>query len=128
MSNASEPSPTLPPPSQPDRHHFDTGAVRDAQDGKPNFYECLSPFAQWRYGLYMSKASAKYGEDNWTKGIPIDSYMKSLERHLLKLKAELKYGIELEPGVDHAAAIMFNIQGLMHEQEMQKRRQEEEDE
>ena len=102
------------------RTEFDTGAVRDTQEGKPNFYECISPLAMWRYGLYMDKASSKYGTDNWTKGIPIESYMMSLERHLLKLKAELKYGIEMEPGVDHLAAVIFNAQGLMHEQEMQK--------
>jgi len=121
-------TPTLLPPPRPDRTLFATGAQRDTQEGKPNFYECLSPFAQWRYGLYMAKASAKYGADNWTKGIPIESYIKSLERHLLKLKAQLKYGIEMEPGVDHAAAIMFNIQGLMHEQELAKWRGEDEDE
>ena len=113
---------TSSPGSVTDRTHFATGAQRDTQDGKPNFYECMSPFAYWRYGLYMDKASAKYGPDNWTKGIPIESYIKSLERHLVKLKAELKYGIELEPGIDHAAAIMFNIMGLMHEQEMAKRK------
>ena len=101
-------------------HKFSTGSIRDSQEGKPNLYECLSPLAVWRYGLYMAKASAKYGEDNWTKGIPIESYMKSLERHLVKLKAELKYGIHIEEGVDHAAAIMFNIQGLIHELEKKK--------
>ena len=99
---------------------FKTGAVRDSQVGKPNFYECLSPFAIWRYGEYMAVASQKYGEFNWTKGIPVESYMKSLERHFLKLKMEILYGHHKEAGVDHAAAIMFNIQGLMHEQEKQK--------
>lgn len=99
---------------------FKSGAVRDTQKGKPNLYESLSPLAVWRYGQYMAKASEKYGSDNWTKGIPIESYMASLERHLIKLKAELKYGIHIEEGVDHAAAIIFNIQGLIHEQEKQK--------
>lgn len=98
---------------------FETGAVRDVSHGKPNFYECMSPFAMWRYGEYMEKAGQKYGEDNWIKGIPIESYMKSLERHLLKLKMELKYGIIKEEG-DHASAILFNIMGLIHEQEMEK--------
>ena len=61
----------------------------------------------WRYGLYMNKAVSKYGADNWTKGIPIESYIQSLERHLLKLKMELKYGYTMEEG-DHASAIIFN--------------------
>lgn len=98
---------------------FDSGAIRDTQEGKPNFYECMSPFAMWRYGEYMEKSAEKYGADNWTKGIPIESYMKSLERHLLKLKMELKYGFTKEEG-DHASAIMFNIMGLMHQQEIEK--------
>jgi hypothetical protein len=98
---------------------FDSGAIRDTQEGKPNFYECISPFAMWRYGLYMNKAASKYGADNWTKGIPIESYIQSLERHLLKLKMELKYGYTMEEG-DHASAIIFNAMGLIHEQEVAK--------
>jgi len=92
--------------------------MRDTQDDKPNFLECLSPFALWRYGIYMAKASKKYGEWNWHKGIPMESYLKSLERHLHKLKMDFKYGHKMEPDVDHAAAIIFNIQGFMHEQEL----------
>lgn len=101
--------------------HFPTGAVRDTQDGKPDFLSCLSPFAIWRFGEYMAKASEKYGADNWQKGIPAESYLRSIERHLLKLKMELAYGYEFEPGVDHAAALLFNVMGLLHEQEMAKR-------
>lgn len=99
--------------------NFESGAIRDTQEGKPNFYECMSPFAMWRYGLYMEKAAQKYGPDNWTKGIPIESYIKSLERHLLQLKMELKYGYIMED-TDHASAVMFNIMGLIHQQEMEK--------
>jgi hypothetical protein len=94
---------------------FETGAIRDTQKDKPQFLECMSPFAMWRYGIYMEKASRKYGPDNWTKGIPKASYLESLERHLIKLKMEFKHGHVAEPGVDHAAAIMFNIMGFLHE-------------
>jgi hypothetical protein len=100
--------------------HFETGAVRDTQDGKPDFLECLSPLAVWRYGEYMAQASAKYGAGNWKKGIPVESYVKSLERHLLKLKMQLAYGYDLEPNVDHAAAIMFNAMGILHELEVDR--------
>jgi hypothetical protein len=120
---------------------FATGAVRDTQDGKPNFLECLSPFALWRYGKYMALASKRYGSDNWTKGIPRESYLASLERHLLKLKQEFKYNFfecekcgnidfispvpEVCPAcgevaTDHAAALVFNIQGFLHEGELAK--------
>jgi hypothetical protein len=102
-----------------DVRQFETGAIRDLDEGKPNFYECLSPFAQWRYGEYMAKKASKYGADNWTKGIPAEEYLKSLERHLLKLKMEHKYGHVME-SEDHASAIWFNIMGYIHEQEMLK--------
>lgn len=98
---------------------FESGAVRDTQEGKPNFLECMSPFAMWRYGLYMKKSADKYGGDNWTKGIPMESYLASLERHLLKLKMEFKYDHVMED-TGHAEAIMFNIMGFIHEQEMAK--------
>lgn len=101
-------------------HDFGTGAVRDSQVGKPDFLDCMSPFAMYRYGEYMAVASAKYGAGNWQHGIPVESYLRSLERHLLKLKMQVRYGYDAEPGVDHAAAIMFNIMGLLHEQEMQR--------
>lgn len=99
---------------------FKSGAVRDSQEGKPNFLECLSPFAIYRYGRYMTRASSKYGTDNWTKGIPQASYLASLERHLLKLKMDFKYGHQMEPGVDHASAILFNIMGYLHEDELKR--------
>jgi hypothetical protein len=101
---------------------FKSGAVRDTQEGKPNLLESLSPFAIWRYGQYMAKASKKYGLNNWAKGIPIESYLASAERHLIKLKMQLKYGHDEEPGVDHAAALLFNVQGLLHEQEVTTRK------
>ena len=96
---------------------FKTGAVRDTQEGKENYPECLSFLALRRYGLYMQKASAKYGEDNWRKGIPVKSYERSLMRHLQKYFANKYDGATLEPDVDHLAAAMFNLQGLMHELE-----------
>jgi len=104
---------------------FNTGAVRDSEDGKPDFIETQSPLADWRFAQYMTGKKKKYGEGNFKKGIDKDSYERSLERHWVKYKALQdcqKYGWPvqdwMEPNEDHASAIRFNINGIMHEEEM----------
>jgi hypothetical protein len=99
---------------------FTSGAIRDIDQGKPNFPECFSYLAFWRYGEYMRKASSKYGENNWQKGIPAEEYEKSLMRHLVRYFAN-KQGASLEPDQDHLSAAMFNLMGLMHEDEKRRK-------
>ncbi len=94
---------------------FSTGAVRDTDDGKENFVECLSMRALRRYALYMKTVEKKYPPGNWRKGIPILEYEKSLMRHLHKYFMNRYEGGTLEPEIDHLAAAFFNLQGLMHE-------------
>lgn len=108
---------------------FSTGAIRDSQEGKPDLVETVSPWANWRYGLYMTEMKKKYGEGNFKKGIPRDSYMRGLARHFLRIQAlddcktfNLPVEEWMEPHIDHAAAIRFNIDGLMHEEEVAKAR------
>lgn len=102
---------------------FTTGAIRDSQEGKPDLIETSSPIADWRYGIYMTGKKKKYGVGNFKKGIPKESYLTSLGRHWLKLRALEDcriYGkpVEdwMEPHEDHAAAIRFNIDGIMNEE------------
>ena len=55
--------------------------------------------------------------DNWKKGISLDSYIKSLTRHLLDLQ-RLSQGLPSRNGDDIFAAvgaIQFNINGYAHE-------------
>ena len=113
-----------------ERRQFDTGAVRDIQEGKgrcdlmplrvvarlkPNtrdvvldhiasfleatetvyLYEALYEFSLIAYqcdlitmALEVAKhyeaGCAKYGENNWQKGIPVNCYIDSAVRHYLK--------------------------------------------
>ncbi len=97
------------------KRSFGTGAFRDGSE-KPNFLSYIDPEVLYRYGQYMQKAEAKYGRANWKKGIPQYEYLESLMRHFIKLWALEEKGKDIEPGVDHAAAIMFNIIGYMYEQ------------
>lgn len=89
------------------RREFETGAVRDSSTGKGR-YDLISPLALHRLALWTEAGALKYDERNWEEGIPLCSgYIDSLERHI----ARLLCGLEDE---DHAAAIMWNAQGIVH--------------
>lgn len=100
-------------------HVFDTGAKR-VTSGKEDYIESISWLALKRYAEYMDKMAERYGRGNWAKGIPIESYEGAIIRHMQKYIAKKYYDIDIEPNVDHEAAILFNIQGLIHEQEMKR--------
>jgi hypothetical protein len=99
---------------------FDTGATRDTDQGKLDFEGFLSPLAIERFAQYMHKHRIQSDgtlrdSDNWAKGIPLTAYMKSLWRHffdLWKLHRGLKAEASLE---DTLCAVMFNVQGYLHE-------------
>lgn len=88
------------------RESFGTGAVRDVQDGKPR-YDLIAPIALRRLADHLGKGVAKYGEHNWTLGIPTSRTMASLMRHV----EDYRSGDRTE---DHLAAIMFNAMVLMY--------------
>ena len=111
----------------PDKTQFETGAVRDSQVGKPDFIETISQIALLRFAKYMTGKKSKYGDGNFKKGIPIESYKVSIVRHINKVLAAEEYRMrghevpaELEPNEDHLSAIVFNILGWMHEEELVK--------
>lgn len=100
--------------------HFDTGAVRDNQEGKVDFVETISFTAHERYARYMTGKKVKYGVGNFKKGIPIESYEQSLMRHVDKyFRNKYEKGND-EKEEDHLAAIRFNVDGIMHEEEQVK--------
>ena len=102
------------------KRQFSTGAVRDVDTDKENYVESLSWLALRRFAKYMKKASSKYGEGNWIKGIPLEEYEKSLMRHIQKYFANKYNGANLEPECDHLSAALFNLQGILHEEEKLK--------
>lgn len=99
---------------------FDTGAVRDDGHEKEDYIESISWLTLKRYCQYMTRMASKYGRGNWIKGIPIESYEQSLLRHIEKYIANKYYNAGDEPDIDHLSGAMFNLQGLMHQEEMAK--------
>lgn len=95
---------------------FKTGSIRDSQEGKPDFVETISFTAHERFARYMTGKKKKYGAGNFKKGIPIESYEKSLLRHVDKYFRNKYENGNDELNEDHLAAIRFNVDGIMHEE------------
>ena len=55
-----------------------------------------------RLSMHFEYGAIKYGEDNWKKGIPVESFIDSAVRHLL----EFQMGLVNEP---HDVAFIWNI-------------------
>lgn len=91
---------------------FETGAVRDSNEGKSR-PDLISPYFTERLGFRLAEGAKKYDENNWKKGIPDEAFLESLERHLVAYKMG-------KTDEDHAAAIAFNIMGIIHNQEVRK--------
>lgn len=101
---------------------FDTGATRDADADKLDFEGFMSPLVVLRFGEYMHENrrmadGSVRASDNWQKGIPRDSYMKSLMRHAHTLWLHHRGYSELTgEDVERAlCGVLFNAQGYLHE-------------
>lgn len=99
---------------------FQTGATRDSDLDKPDFEGYLSPIVIKRFGEYMLRHQiqpdgSKRGSDNWQLGITKEAYIKSAWRHFLDFwlfHREYKGRDDIEEAL---CAILFNIQGYLHE-------------
>lgn len=96
---------------------FSSGAIRDVEDGKLDFIETISWTAFARYAKYMTEKKKKYGSGNFKKGIDIDAYERSLLRHIHKYLVNKYEGGNEEKDQDHLSAIVFNVLGIIHEEE-----------
>ncbi len=98
-----------------ERREFDTGAVRDMASGK-GLMVVMPAAALLRLSKHYEHGAQKYGKFNWQKGIPVDSFIDSALRHIMKY-------LDGWDDEDHLAAAAFNILGAMemeaHKPEMQ---------
>ena len=92
------------------RQSFDTGSVRDTNEGKPR-YDLITPIGLYRLAMHYANGAKKYGDRNWEKGQPLSRYIESLERHIQKMKVGLL-------DEDHEAAIAWNILAFTHTKTM----------
>lgn len=96
---------------------FSTGAIRDIQTNKEDYIETISWTALKRYAQYMTGKKKKYGSGNFKKGIPPESYEASMVRHVQKYLANKYENGNVEKNEDHLSGILFNVFGLIHEEE-----------
>ena len=113
---------------------FETGATRDKDDTKYDFEAFLAPEVLWEFAEYMHKhriqtdGSLRDG-DNWQKGVPLSSHMKSFIRHsfdlwlwwrsretrpnqrIARIRPRPEDG-KVPPIKDTLAALFFAIQGI----------------
>lgn len=105
---------------------FETGAVRDNDDGKLNFEGALSPQVLWAFTAYMaSHSKMKDGTirsaGNWKKGFPDDVLMECLMRHVFDLWMLYEGETPVRPEDGHEVdwndalgGAMFNLQAIWH--------------
>ena len=107
---------------------FETGATRDTDEGKLDWEGFISPAAMRHFAEYMHKHRRQADgtlrdADNWQKGMPRREYVRSLVRHTWDLWALWRWGYKSivrndsweEQLVTLLCAILFNVQGLLHE-------------
>lgn len=99
---------------------FETGATRDADEGKLDYEGFFSPLVMERRAQYMHKHrfqsdGSLRDSDNWQKGIPIKQYVKSLFRHFVDVWKEVRE-IRTKEGLEEAlCALCFNAEGILFE-------------
>lgn len=115
----------VPPPPGAAVRAFTTGATRNSVKGRIDPEAFLSPAVLLRYCEYMNRNrqqpdGTERAGDNWQKGIPVEEYRKSIQRHNLELWAMTRDKDYKHPegkGIeDVLCALMFNVMGMLHEE------------
>lgn len=99
-----------------DRTQFETGAVRDMQEGKGRC-DLLPPAALLRIAKHFEAGAVKYGDRNWELGIPMHSFVDSGIRHLLKY-------MDGWTDEDHLCAAAWNILCALETEEKRPKMQD----
>jgi len=91
------------------RIKYETGALRDIEEGKVK-YNLLPPECLKRVAQHYTNGAIKYSANNWKKGVPSERFFSSALRHLMQ------YWLG-EKNEDHLAAVVFNIFGIIYNEE-----------
>jgi len=100
--------------------NFDSGATRNTDTEELDYEAFIDPRVLQIFAEYMHKnrfqADGKIRDgDNWKKGIPLESYMKSLYRHTHDVWMEHR-GYESRDGIKEGlCGVLFNAMGMLYE-------------
>lgn len=92
------------------RRAFETGAVRGTH-GDDTRYDLISPIGLRRLARAYAEGAAKYGANNWLKGLPASNTLNHVIAHIEKWRAGESTG---EDDLAHATWGLF---ALMHFEE-----------
>ena len=95
------------------RQEFPTGARRDTGTGKGR-YDLVPSCCIARLAKLYERGAAKYGDFNWSKGIPSSRYAESGMRHFYQY-------LDGDRTEDHLSAVAFNVFGIIFNEEMADR-------
>ena len=104
-----------------ERREFESGMVRDTSAGKIGWHRVLEGPLLERWAAHLTKGAAKYpdlpsGAANWTLAsgqAELTRFRESLVRHFFQF-------LRGDTDEDHAAAILFNLNGMLYVQERMK--------
>lgn len=88
------------------RQEFESGMVRDTQEGKPR-YDLIPTGPLKRLADLYARGAEKYDDDNWKKGQPYSRAYASLFRHLMQWRNG-------DTDEDHLAAVACNAFTIMY--------------
>ena len=83
------------------RQEFDTGSVRDTNEGKGRF-DLIAAYPLKRLAQHYANGASKYGDRNWEKGQPLYRYMDSTIRHIFSYQ-------DGDRSEDHLIAAAWNL-------------------
>ena len=96
-----------------ERQSFDSGMIRDIEEGKIDYTYVLSGPMLDRWAVHLQSGAKKYTRDNWMQADGTEEYerfRRSALRHMVQwLRGDLDE--------DHASAIFFNVCGAEYVRE-----------
>ena len=105
------------------RKTFGSGMQRDTAEGKPRF-DLVIPLGQryeesllYRWAMLLDRGAVKYDERNWEKA----SGREEAERFKASAFRHFMAWFHHEQDEDHAAAVLFNINGFEFLRDKMKR-------
>ncbi len=90
-----------------ERQQFESGMVRDVEEGKVDYSLIFDGPMLERWAAHMTKGAKKYSARNWMKATgeaELERFKRSALRHLIQW-------LRGDTDEDHAAAVMFNLNG-----------------
>lgn len=87
------------------REGFESGMVRDTEDGKADFTLIRRGPMFRRWAEHLTKGAVKYGRHNWTNANSAEEF----ERFQRSAARHFEAWLAGERDEDHAAAVMFNL-------------------